>query len=253
MNFIKFSILLVFLFIVGCTSSDNKAYFTSSFSDSDLFSLIPKASKPEAKYGYFVYLSILSDQALIVSGPHNDRVQKIGKSLVCFVERPYFPYTFTILNDSRIFATSTPGGYVYLSQGMIDFCQSDSELAAILAHELAQIQHKRMRFTISKKLANFAQSTASSASFLMGPYGVAVPKGLRLVNNVLLKEKSRLKRTIVSDRLALKYLENAHFDPVALYELVSRIATIEGSKYTDFRNYVELRPITQERIRKLKT
>jgi beta-barrel assembly-enhancing protease len=243
---------LSMILITGCATTDTSDLFTSSTQSSDIFESVPKSSKPEAKYGYAVYLEMLSFSDIIATGRVNDTVGAIGESLQRFVERGYFPYTFTVIDDQRVYATSTPGGFVYLSKGMVDFCPTDDHLAAVIAHELAHIQHRRMRYTLKKRLADLAVSTSGYSSFVLGPTGAVVPKGMRLVNNVLLREKSRLKRTIVADRLAAGYLIEAGFDPRALREVVESLATIEGSQYHRVEAYIKLRPIDRDRIRQLK-
>jgi len=248
--------ILLFIVIVtlicGCATLDEDPLFKSSSQTTDLFADVPKSSKPEAQYGYSVYLHVISYNDLVVDESINNWIRTIGDSIIAFVERSYFPYTFTVINDARVYTTSTPGGFVYVSKGMIDFCQTDDRIAAVIAHELAQIQHRRMRFTLRKRMMNLAQSTSSYSSLAMGPAGVAIPKGMRFVNNVLLHEKSRLSRTIDADKLAYEYLHAAGYDPNVLEELIASIATIEGDRYSLFKDYTELRPITRERIVQLK-
>jgi len=218
----------------------------------DIFSEIPKSAKAEAKYGYQVYLAILSDQSLIIQGDKNERVQVMLKNLIPYVDRPYFPYTLTVLQDARVFASSSPGGFIYVSDGMIDFCTDDNQLAAVIAHELGHAQHKRMRYTMKKRLMNFLQSSASSSSIAMGPAGVVVPKGVKVINNVLLREKNRTSRTIRADDRALEYMEKAGYSRDGLLSILTQIATIEGKHYYKFKDYSELRPISATRLKKIK-
>lgn len=245
-------IVLALLLCAGCARTSNDKLFTVSTPGVDLFASVPKSSKPEAKYGYAVYLEVLSDNTIIASDRVNTLVQTVGSSLQRFVERTYFPYTFTVIADERIYATSTPGGFVYVSKGMVDFCGGKDRLAAVIAHELAQIQYRRMRYTLKKRLANLAESVSGYSGFVLGPAGTFVPKGMRLVNSVLLQESSRMKRTLSADRLAVEYLRAAGYETRALYDVVEAVATSDGSEYHRIEAYLRLRPTNGERIRQLR-
>jgi len=248
----SFLVILLFFLLARCTTSANSEYFTSSNLTNDIFAGIPKKSKPEVKYGYQVYLAILSDQSVILQGRKNERVQTIAKKLIPHVERAYFPYTVTVLTDDRVFASSTPGGFIYVSEGMVDFCIEDDHLAAVIAQELGQIQHKRMRYTMKKRLMNFLQSSASSSSIAMGPAGVVVPKGIKVLNNVVLREKSRVSRTMEADSRAIVYLRESGYTIDGLLVVLRQIATIEGKDYYKFKDYSELRPISAKRLQEIK-
>lgn len=68
------------------------------------------------------------------------RVEKVGKAIVAVVKRsegmPELTYTFRVIEDSNIEASSYPGGYIYVFRGMLDTCKTDNELAFVLAHEI---------------------------------------------------------------------------------------------------------------------
>jgi beta-barrel assembly-enhancing protease len=70
------------------------------------------------------------------------RVATIGQALALYSTRPEVHYTFAVLNSSEINAISCPGGYVFITKGLLDSCKSDNELAGILAHEIAHITRR---------------------------------------------------------------------------------------------------------------
>jgi len=66
-------------------------------------------------------------------------VSDVGNALLPYVERKRLPYSFTLLANTGINAFAIPGGRVYITRGMLDFVQSEAELAAIIGHEISHI------------------------------------------------------------------------------------------------------------------
>ena len=74
-------------------------------------------------------------------GVYNDRrlehyVNEIGQQLASRSHRPNLPWTFTIVDSPAINAFALPGGYIYLTRGILAYLDDESELAGVLGHEL---------------------------------------------------------------------------------------------------------------------
>jgi len=99
------------------------------------------ATKLEAQYG------VVHDDDL------QERVERIGQSLVKQCSRQDLPYTFKVLNTSDVNALSLPGGFVYVFKGLVDFMPSDDELAGVLGHEIGHVVKRHSVHQIEKQLA----------------------------------------------------------------------------------------------------
>ena len=66
-------------------------------------------------------------------------INSIGQLLAQTVERKRFKYTFTVLNSEIVNAFALPGGYIYISRGLLALASNEAELAGVLAHELGHI------------------------------------------------------------------------------------------------------------------
>ncbi|MDD4321124.1 MAG: M48 family metallopeptidase [Acidaminococcaceae bacterium] len=99
------------------------------------------ASQLEAQYG------VVHDDDL------QERVERIGQSLVKQCDRKDLHYTFKVLNTNDVNALSVPGGFVYVFKGLIDFMPSDDELAGVLGHEIGHIVKRHSVHQIEKQLA----------------------------------------------------------------------------------------------------
>ena len=94
----------------------------------------------EAKYG------VVQDYEL------QERVNRIGQSLVAVSDRQDLEYSFKVLNCDEVNALACPGGFVYVFKGLIDYMPSDAELAGVLGHEVSHVVKKHTVHQIEKQL-----------------------------------------------------------------------------------------------------
>lgn len=77
-------------------------------------------------------------------------VNRIGRLLAMHSSRPQLPWKFGILRDDDINAFAAPGGYVFVTRGMLVQLESEAELAGVLAHEIAHVEQKHHLKAIQK-------------------------------------------------------------------------------------------------------
>ena len=181
-------------------------------------------------------------------------VNDLGQLLATQAKRHDLEYRFTILYSEKIYATSAPGGYVYVTTGMLNFLQNEAELAAVLAHEIGEQQTVDRRFTKKKDDAiNTATQVGSAVGPMFGPLGSLASLGLVLLQAYNESSyKTPGERLLESDASAMKYLMNAGYDPQALMDVQEHFLK-SGEKMTPyFFDYYQSRPITEERILAIK-
>lgn len=69
-------------------------------------------------------------------------VNTLGRWLALQTERPDLPWTFGVLNDAGFNAFATPGGYIFVTKGLVMRMHNESELAGVLAHEIGHVLRK---------------------------------------------------------------------------------------------------------------
>ena len=97
-----------------------------------------------------------ADQQIVASiGLYDDAavqryVDGIGQRLASTSDRPDLPWTFRVVDDASVNAFALPGGFVYITRGIMTHLNSEAELAGILGHEIAHITAKHSVSQISK-------------------------------------------------------------------------------------------------------
>ena len=109
----------------------------------------------------------------------NAYVQGISDKLWRQVARKDVPYNIKIIKGNDINAFSTLGGYVYIYEGLIDFVQSDDELAGVVGHETGHIERRHAVTMQSKAQAlNLLFGIASMFSPLIYNFGNLMEAGV---------------------------------------------------------------------------
>jgi len=136
----------------------------------------------------------------------NERINDILNRIVEVCDRKDLVYFIKIIDKKSINAVSFPGGYIYLFQGLIDQVESDDELAGVIAHEVAHITAKH---GIKRLQAAYGSMLLQVTSSVLTP---EIAQGTNLALTSLFFEHSQ-QDEFLSDRLAVKYMKKAGYDP----------------------------------------
>ena len=156
-------------------------------------------------------------------------VDSIGQFLAATSHAPGIGYTFTVLDSPIVNAFAVPGGYVYLTRGLLALAGNEAEIAGVLAHEIAHItaRHGARRQTkgtlASLGLAVLGAVTDNPALVNLGRVGA----------HAVLSAYSR-KEEHEADEIGVTYLSRAGFDPGAMSSFLAtlkRQSELEASKH----------------------
>ena len=178
-------------------------------------------------------------------------VASIGRFLVSTSELPNLEFTFTILNTPTVNAFAVPGGYIYLTRGLLALANDEAELAAVMAHEIAHVTAR-----------HGARSHGRNVLATIGMIGLNILGGgrydevARLGTTGVLRSYSR-EHEHEADKLAIRYLARAGYDPGAMGRFLARLrdssrldAKRRGASpdAVDRFNYLATHPAPIERI-----
>ena len=118
-----------------------------------LSSVALTAAEPsdEIKAGKEITAIYLGAAPLLDDASAQRYVNLVGRHLADQSSRPALPWTFGILATESVNAFSAPGGFVLLTQGLMDLLETEDELAAILAHEIAHVVREHHWAIIQKQ------------------------------------------------------------------------------------------------------
>ncbi|MBI3317360.1 MAG: M48 family metalloprotease [Candidatus Omnitrophica bacterium] len=218
----------------------------------------PKAGKPtasvqdyaseEVKIGEQIHAQILSQFYPYTEPEVVAYINHIGASLAAFAKRKDLPYRFTLLFNEKIYATSAPGGFIYLTTGLVNFLDNESELAAVLAHEIGELQYADPRLSRSYKVLEALQKAAPAVGAL-GEIGVLAVVGLAMASSLVeSRQLSAEERLLSADERALHYMVEAGQDPQGLIDVMSKFLHANQQVAPYFFDYYQSRPITEERM-----
>jgi len=76
-------------------------------------------------------------------------VERLGQRIAKVSHRPQLPFEFKVLDSPVVNAFAVPGGYVYLTRGILSYCNSEAELAGVIGHEIGHVaaRHSAQQYT----------------------------------------------------------------------------------------------------------
>lgn len=205
----------------------------------------------EIEIGSQIHAQVLSSFYLYTEPHLVAYVNRIGSRMAQYAERRNLNYQFTVILDEKIFATSAPGGYVYLTTGLLDFLDNEAQLAGLLAHELGQLQYRDPRFSSSHKALEQLTVGGSMVGGFFGNVGVLAVLGLQAMD-ALTDEKSKEERVAAADGLTIQYLAAAGYDPECWADVLYKMVHTKKDNLIRMFDYYNSRPISETRLQKLR-
>ncbi len=147
-------------------------------------------------------------------------VEEIGRRLQGVSEVRQPPFTFTIVNSDEVNAFALPGGYVYVTRGLMALANSEAELAGVVAHEIGHVtaRHTAQRYN----RALFAQLGAQlGAAALGGGKDGGIAGDLAQLGAALYVQGFSRDQEREADQLGIRYLRRAGYDPWAMVSFLN--------------------------------
>jgi predicted Zn-dependent protease len=144
-------------------------------------------------------------------------VQMTGERLARNSHRNNLIYRFTVLDSKDVNAFALPGGYIYITRGLMAYLNSEAELAAVLGHEIGHVTARHsVRQYSATQLANIGATLG--AIFIPGMNTVG-NQLVQLFGTALLRGYGR-EHELEADRLGAEYLARTNYDPQAMLQVI---------------------------------
>ncbi|HLB79589.1 MAG TPA: M48 family metalloprotease [Dongiaceae bacterium] len=202
--------LALALAAAGCTvnPATGEQSFTAFMSEGD-----------EIRIGRETHPKLLEEFGGAYDDPEIARyVASIGGFLASTSERPNLPFTFTVVDSPMVNAFALPGGYVYVTRGLLALAGNEAELAGVLAHEIGHVtaRHAAQRYSQAVLaqigLAGLGLATGSGALADIAGAGAAI----------YLQGYSR-DQEFEADTLGVRYLSRATYDTGAMSGFLEKL------------------------------
>jgi predicted Zn-dependent protease len=180
-------------------------------------------------------------------------ISALGNKLATYSENPGFNFTFFLVNDSSINAFAGPGGYIGINVGLILASESESELAGVMAHEIAHITQRHLaRAFDSQDKMSLPTTAAILASILLGATtdGAAGAAALMATQAASMQHQINFTRANEqeADRVGIQTLADAGFNPYGMplfFERLQKNSKLYGTRPPEF---LSTHPVTLNRI-----
>ena len=208
--------------------------------------------KDEVELGKKIRASIRSSLPIVDDPEVQEYANSILSRLMAATPPQPFDYSITVVRHNAINAFATPGGNLFLFTGLILAMDHESEMAGVLAHEVAHATQRHIagRIAQMQKVSILSLAGALLGGFLGGDAGSAVMMGSLAAGQSAALKYSRADETD-ADHVGMRYLVGAGYPPrgmVGAFEKIRKQQWLVGS---NIPTYLSTHPAVQDRIQSL--
>jgi predicted Zn-dependent protease len=203
----------------------------------------------EKKLGKEFYDKLQKGDFLLRNEQANTYLALLGERVLAFSEKAPFDFQFSIVRSSAINAFATPGGYVYVNQGLINLVENEAELAGVLAHEIAHVNGRHIAEIIDRSTKiNISTLAAILAGAFLGGGGdlTAAVASFSVATATALSLKYSRQQEEAADRAGLSYLVASGYDGKYMLDFLKVMKRYEYYSNT-IPSYFLTHPGTDER------
>jgi predicted Zn-dependent protease len=158
-----------------------------------------------------------------------DYVNSVGLKVAGVSQRPDFDYHFTALDHNSVNAFALPGGYIFVTRGLLEKLKSESQLAAVLAHETAHVVARDTMEAMSREtLIGTALSVALSSNSSKSVRSIAD------VTSQIISLKYSREDEKVADLAGMDYMVAAGYNPYGMIETLEMLESENQSRPIEF-------------------
>ena len=151
-------------------------------------------------------------------------VRGIGEDLAARSERPQLPWSFKVVDDPVVNAFALPGGFIFVTRGILASLNSKAELAGVLGHEIGHVTARHSASQLSRQqLQQIGLGVGAAVSSDFASAAGVLSAGFQLLN----LRYSRGDES-QSDELGVRYMSRAGYDPNALLSVFQTLALAAG-------------------------
>ena len=188
---------------------------------------------PEQEYyiGRTVSAMIIDQYGVYNSKVATGYINRLGQTLARYSDKPetFGGYHFLVIDTDEINAFAAPGGFIFISKGMVRCCKTEENLAAVLAHEIGHVQNRDGLRAIStgritEALTVVAEETVKSTTDIQtGKLTNIFAGSIKDIMSTLVMNGYSRKQEYQSDESAVMILKRTGYNPRALAHMLQEM------------------------------
>lgn len=216
-------------------------------------SLVLMSEAEEAAIGRNNHVEILRQYGEYKDENLSRYVRNVGEKVAKSSQKPNLTYHFTVLDSPQVNAFALPGGYIYVTRGILAYLNSEAELAAVLGHEIGHVTARHaMRRHGATTLTNITGAILANRSGIQGADIIA-----NMVGTAIVRGYGR-EHELEADRLGAQYIAQSGYDPEAMLDVIrvlknqelfeKELAKLEGRKPRTYHGLFSTHPDNDKRL-----
>lgn len=193
----------------------------------------------EQRLGEQLAAMLLGASKLHDSSQWQHYVNQVGRYLTNYSNRPDLLWTFAVLDTPDINAFAVPGGYVFVTSGLLSMLHSEAELAAVLSHEIIHIDQRHQLIEIERQnkleilqtigsIAAEYKAETSDATSTKAVQNQRIAESVLGIGHSLYTKGLSRDDELKADALAVRLAARAGYDPYALAAVMQRLDAIDN-------------------------
>ncbi len=216
----------------------------------------PTATTPsEKKLGEETAAQIEKTYKVINDPAKNALFTSIANSIAPFTQRPDVVYTCKILDIPDINAFSLPGGYLYVTAGLANAVESQDEIAAVLAHEVAHNSMYHIRDSMKKSTPLTVAQMAIIIASIYSKREDLQPGQVAMMTQIIkeaVQNGFTIEQEYQADEQAVYYLnKQKKYNPSAVYSVIMGLNQIDRVQDAEKYGYLNDHPFPRQRKERL--
>lgn len=177
--------------------------------------------------------------------PLQSYVNRIGQKLVAVSKRSDIDYTFTVLDSDMVNAFAIPGGYVYVTRGLLAMLNNEAEMAGVLAHEIGHVVGRDSAAMMSQQMLSQFAMLAGVAGAAAGSGGDMAAASMQLSQTIMLGFSRECENR--ADTQSVDYLFKAGYNTTCIQDFMRSLSQL-GQGPSGPQQYLMTHPFIFNRI-----
>jgi len=198
----------------------------------------------EIGIGQDSYPEIIAEYGGVEDPALQEYFSRVGNEIAKISHRPDLPWTFTVLDSPVVNAFAVPGGFIYLTRGILAYMNNEAEMAGVLGHEIGHVtaRHSVTQIT-QQQLFGLGLGLGSIFSSRFRQYSGLAEMGLGIL---MLKYSRDHERQ--SDQLGVQYMTQVGYDPVQMSRFFEVFENLREEQGKAIPNWLSSHPAPPDRI-----